>query len=144
MFGDFDLNSLMQQAQKMQDDLERAQAELADKEYTASAGGDLVSVKLSGKGDLLSVDIKPEAWDPEDPETLSAQFVAAFRAGLDRIAALPCEILITTHTQSAGSLLDRLDGKAPLLEPGACKAYARGGHDGLDARLAKEASGDAP
>ena len=43
------------------------------------------------------------------------QFVAAFRAGLDRIAALPCEILITTHTQSAGSLLDRLDGKAPLL-----------------------------
>lgn len=67
MFGDFDLNSLMQQAQKMQDDLERAQAELADKEYTASAGGDLVSVKLSGKGDLLSVDIKPEAWDPEDP-----------------------------------------------------------------------------
>lgn len=72
------------------------------------------------------------------------QFVAAFRAGLDRIAALPCEILITTHTQSAGSLMDRLDGKAPLLEPGACKAYARGGHDGLDARLAKEASGDAP
>lgn len=80
MFGDFDLNSLMQQAQKMQDDLERAQAELADKEYTASAGGDLVSVKISGKGDLLSVDIKPEAWDPEDPETLSALIVAAFRA----------------------------------------------------------------
>ena len=88
MFGDFDLNSLMQQAQKMQDDLERAQAELADKEYTASAGGDLVSVKLSGKGDLLSVDIKPEAWDEDDPSTLGDLIVAAVRDANKKVAIL--------------------------------------------------------
>ena len=88
MFGDFDLNSLMQQAQKMQDDLERAQAELADKEYTASAGGDLVSVKLSGKGDLLSVDIKPEAWDDDDPSTLGDLIVAAVRDANKKVAIL--------------------------------------------------------
>ena len=72
------------------------------------------------------------------------QFVATFRAGLARIAALPCDILITTHTSSAGNLLDRLDGKAALVEPGACKAYAQKGVAGLDARLAKEAAGEAP
>lgn len=71
-------------------------------------------------------------------------FVAAFRAGLDRIAALPCDILVTTHTRSAGSLLDRLDGKAALVEPGACKAYAANGVAGLDKRLADERNGTAP
>ena len=80
MFGDFDLNSLMQQAQKLQDDMERAQQELSEKEFTASAGGNLVTVKINGRGELQQVDIKPEAWDPEDTETLSALIVAAFRA----------------------------------------------------------------
>ncbi|MFT3887958.1 MAG: YbaB/EbfC family nucleoid-associated protein [Arachnia sp.] len=80
MFGDFDLAGLMQQAQQMQEDLERAQEDLARQSFTAQAGGDLVTVTLSGKGDLTDVVIKPEACDPEDPETLSALIVAAFRA----------------------------------------------------------------
>ena len=52
MFGDFDINALMQQAQQLQDDLQRAQEEMQDKEYTASAGGELVSVTLNGKGEI--------------------------------------------------------------------------------------------
>lgn len=80
MFGDFDINALMQQAQQLQQDMERAQADLATQEFSASAGGDLVSVTLNGKGELQAVDIKPEAWDPEDTETLSALIIAAFRA----------------------------------------------------------------
>lgn len=80
MFGDFDINALMAQAQQLQEDLTRAQAELAEKTFTASAGGGLVTVAISGGGDLERVDIKPEAWDPEDPETLSALIIAAFRA----------------------------------------------------------------
>ncbi|SHJ23191.1 hypothetical protein SAMN02745244_02015 [Tessaracoccus bendigoensis DSM 12906] len=80
MFGDFDLNSLMQQAQKLQEDVERAQRELESKEFEASAGGDLVSVRINGRGELQHVGISPEAWDPEDPDTLSALIIAAFRA----------------------------------------------------------------
>ncbi|MHA6512723.1 YbaB/EbfC family nucleoid-associated protein [Tessaracoccus sp. Z1128] len=80
MFGDFDINALMQQAQQLQDDLARAQAELAEKTFTGSAGGGLVSVTLTGGGDLEQVDIKAQAWDPEDTETLSALIIAAFRS----------------------------------------------------------------
>lgn len=80
MFGDFDLNSLMQQAQQLQDDVERAQRELGEKEFKASAGGDLVTVAINGRGEPQHIDIKPEAWDPEDTDTLSALIIAAFRA----------------------------------------------------------------
>lgn len=80
MFGDFDLNALMGQVQKMTEDLESVKEELEAKDYTATAGGSLVSVTINGKGDLKTVDISPEAWDPDDTETLSALIVAAFRA----------------------------------------------------------------
>ena len=80
MFGDFDFGALMQQAQQMQEDLERAQADLAQQSFTAQAGGDLVTATLNGKGELTDVVIKPEACDPEDTETLAALIVAASRA----------------------------------------------------------------
>lgn len=80
MFGDFDINALMAQAQQLQEDLARAQAELAEKTFTATAGGELVTVTISGGGDIERIDIKPEAWDPEDTETLSALIIAAFRS----------------------------------------------------------------
>ena len=82
MFGEqgFDMNALLAQAQAMQSQIARAQEELAAKQVLGSAGGDLVQVTVNGAGELLNVDIKPEAWDPEDPETLSALIVASFRA----------------------------------------------------------------
>ncbi|MDO4718952.1 MAG: YbaB/EbfC family nucleoid-associated protein [Propionibacteriaceae bacterium] len=81
MFGEgFDMNSLLQQAQAMQEQLQRAQAEQAARTFTASAGGDLVSVELSGTGDLTGLTIKPEACDPTDTDGLADLIVAAFRA----------------------------------------------------------------
>ena len=70
-------------------------------------------------------------------------FVAAFRVGLDALARLPCDILITTHVQTS-DLLDRLDGKLALVDPGACRAYAANAGTNLDTRLAKEAAGELP
>lgn len=87
MFGDFDLNALMEQAQKLQSDLQAAQEELGNQSFTGTAGGGLVSVTLSGKGDMQSVEIKPEAVDPEDVETLQALIVAAFRTARAEVDA---------------------------------------------------------
>lgn len=80
MFGDFDINALMQQAQKLQEDLQKAQEDLSTKTFTASSGGELVTVVVNGKGELDEVNIRPEACDPDDTETLSALIVAAYRA----------------------------------------------------------------
>ena len=69
--------------------------------------------------------------------------VAAFRDGLDRVAAQPCDILLTTHVQSS-DMLARLDGRKPLVDSTACKAYAERGLAGLEKRLADERAGKAP
>lgn len=80
MFENLDMNALMQQAQQMQAELMAKQAEIAAQEFEGKAGGELVRVKVSGSGDIVELDIKPEAWDPDDTETLSALVIAAFRA----------------------------------------------------------------
>lgn len=64
-------------------------------------------------------------------------YVAAFRAGLDRLAGLECDILITPHP-GASDFHTRLVGRAPLVNAKACADYAAGGRARLDARLAKE------
>lgn len=71
------------------------------------------------------------------------EHVAAFRRSAATVAARPCDILITTHVQSS-DLLARLDGKLPLVDAGACKAYAERGLAGLEKRLADERAGSAP
>ena len=63
--------------------------------------------------------------------------VKAARAGLDVVAALPCDLIVTPHP-SASNLFDRLSGKATLIDPGACRAYAQAGRDRLAKRLASE------
>ena len=65
--------------------------------------------------------------------------VVAARAGLDVVAALPCDVIITPHP-AASNLLDRLSGKAALVDPGACRAYAQAGRERLAKRLASEAA----
>ncbi|MCG6568188.1 YbaB/EbfC family nucleoid-associated protein [Tessaracoccus sp. Y36] len=87
MFGDFDINALMQQAQKLQTDLQAAQEELGNQSFTGTAGGGLVSVTLSGKGDMQEVEIQPAAVDPDDIETLQALIVAAFRSARAEVDA---------------------------------------------------------
>ena len=65
--------------------------------------------------------------------------VKTARAGLEVVAALPCDVILTPHP-SASRLFDRLSGKAPLSDRGACRDYAQAGGERLDQRLAKEAA----
>ena len=62
---------------KMQEDMAELQQDLETREYDISAGGGVVNVKINGKREVLSIDIKPEIVDPDDIETLSDILVAA-------------------------------------------------------------------
>jgi DNA-binding YbaB/EbfC family protein len=73
------MQQLMKQAQKMQQQLEAAQAELAVTEVTGTAGGGLVTATMLGSGELTSLTIDPSAVDPDDIETLQDLIVAAVR-----------------------------------------------------------------
>lgn len=80
MFPDgFDMGSLIQQAQQMQEQLAAAQQELAEVTVTGTAGGGLVEATVSGLGELSGLKISPEAADPQDTETLADLVVAAIR-----------------------------------------------------------------
>lgn len=82
--GGMDLSGMLAQAQSMQQQLMQAQEELAAAEFEGSAGGDLVTAKVSGTGELLGLTIKPEACDPDDTETLSDLILAAVRAATEQ------------------------------------------------------------
>ena len=69
-FGGMNLNQLMKEAKKMQSDMEKSQEELAEKEFEASAGGEAVKVKVSGRKEIKELKIKPEVLDPDDVEML--------------------------------------------------------------------------
>ena len=66
-------------------------------------------------------------------------YVAAFRAGIAKVAKADCEILLTPHP-SASNMVERIGGKAPLVNVNACRDYAEAKTKDLDARLAKEAA----
>ncbi|EPH03808.1 YbaB/EbfC family DNA-binding protein [Propionibacterium sp. oral taxon 192 str. F0372] len=74
-----DMNTLLQQAQAMQEQLAQAQEELATKTFTGTAGGDMVTATLTGQGELVGLVIKPEAVDMDDLESLSDLIIAAVR-----------------------------------------------------------------
>jgi len=65
-----DMNKMMQQVQQMQAEMVKAQEELANETVEASVGGGMVTVTASGAGEIVSIKIKPEAIDPDDPESL--------------------------------------------------------------------------
>ena len=77
-----DLNKLMQQAQQMQEDMQKAQEEMANETVEGTAGGGAVTVKATGTGKILEIKIKKEAIDPEDPETLEDLVLAAVNSAL--------------------------------------------------------------
>ncbi len=83
--GPQDMNAIMRQAQKMQEDMATKQAELEEKEYEVSAGGGVVNVKINGKKEVLSIDIQPEIIDPDDKETLEDILVAAVNEAIKRV-----------------------------------------------------------
>lgn len=84
--GPGNMQQIAQQAQKMQAEMERVSAELDEKEYTVSSGGNAVSVTVTGKNEVKSITIQPEVVDPEDIEMLSDMIMAAVNEAL-RMAA---------------------------------------------------------
>src|SRR5438445_13716043 len=72
-----DINKLMKQAQKMQDDMMVAQEELKSARIESTAGGGVIKAVVDGKGKLVNLEIKPEAVDPDDVEMLQDLIIAA-------------------------------------------------------------------
>ena len=83
--GPQNMNAMIRQAQKMQEDMEALQEELDSREYEIKAGGGVVAVKINGKKEVLSIDIEPEIVDPDDVETLSDILVAAVNEAIKRV-----------------------------------------------------------
>lgn len=83
------IGQLMQQAQKVQENLKKAQQELANLEVTGQAGGGLVEVVMSGRHEVRKVSIDPEAAD--DREMIEDLVAAAFNDAVNRIQALSQE-----------------------------------------------------
>ena len=83
-----DLNKMMQQAQKMQEELAHAQEEAAGAIVEGSAGGGAVTVKATGAGKLTEIKIDPKAIDPADPESLEDLVLAAVNNALEAAEGL--------------------------------------------------------
>ena len=79
------MNNIMKQAQRMQKQMEERAKEFEDKEWEAAAGGGAVTVKVSGKKEVLSVKLSPEVVDPDDVEMLEDMLVAAFNEAVRQI-----------------------------------------------------------
>ena len=86
--GQPNLQQLMKQAQKMQQQMATAQAELAEAVVTGTAGGGLVTVTMAGTGEVTAVSIDPQAVDPEDIETLEDLVLAAVHNATEAVREL--------------------------------------------------------
>jgi DNA-binding YbaB/EbfC family protein len=91
--GGFDMNALLQQAQQMQEQMVSAQEELAEATVEGTVGDGLVTVTLSGTGELVGVKIRKGSFDPEETEDLEDLIVAAYRDAKGRADALAGEKL---------------------------------------------------
>lgn len=76
------MNKMMKQVQKMQQDMMKLQEELAERIVESTAGGGAVKVVANGKNEIISIEIKPEAVDPEDVEMLQDLITAAVNEAL--------------------------------------------------------------
>ncbi len=83
--GPQNMNGMMKQVQKMQEEMTALQTELEEREYEVSAGGGMVKVKINGKREILHIDIQPDIVDPEDIETLSDVVTAAVNEAIKKV-----------------------------------------------------------
>jgi DNA-binding YbaB/EbfC family protein len=88
MKGFGDMGKMVKQAQEMQARMLRIQEELATKEVEASAGGGAVSVRMTGKQEIVAIKIRPDAVDPEDVEMLEDLILAACREAQNKAGEL--------------------------------------------------------
>lgn len=83
--GPSNMQSMLKQAQKMQEDMNNLRDELDEREYEVKAGGGVVTVKINGKLEVLSIDIDPEIVDPDDIETLSDILTAGVNEAIKKV-----------------------------------------------------------
>lgn len=89
--GASNMQSMLKQAQKMQEDMAQKQEELEARVYDISAGGGVVNVKINGKKEILAVKFSPEIVDPDDIETLEDLIVAAINEAIKKVEAVSAE-----------------------------------------------------
>ncbi|MEM7326818.1 MAG: YbaB/EbfC family nucleoid-associated protein [Actinomycetota bacterium] len=109
--GGFDLGSLLEQAQAMQQQMVAAQEQQAAQIITGSAGGGKVTVEVTGAGQYRKVTIAPDAVDPEDVELLEELMLAALNDATSQIAALQEEAMGGMDLPDMGSLGGLLGGE---------------------------------
>jgi nucleoid-associated protein EbfC len=83
-----DMNQLFQQVGQMQEQMQKAQAELANETVEATAGGGMVTVIANGAGEIRQIKIDPKAIDPSDPEMLGDMILAAVNEAIRSAQAL--------------------------------------------------------
>ena len=89
--GPSNMQSMIKQAQKMQEEMAAKQEELEGREYDVAAGGGVVKVKINGKKEVLNVNIDPEVVDPDDVETLEDLIVAAVNEAIKTVENVTAE-----------------------------------------------------
>lgn len=114
--GPQNMNQMIRQAQKMQEDMAAFQSELEEKEFKASVGGGAVEITMNGKREVKAVSIKPEVVDPEDVEMLEDLIASAVNEVLSNIETESSEGMskITGRHEYAGSVLMAESGALPL------------------------------
>ena len=89
--GPQNMQGMLRQAQKMQEDMAAKQEELEAREYEVAAGGGVVNVKINGKKEILEVKLSPEIVDPDDIETLEDLIVAGVNEAIKKVEAISAE-----------------------------------------------------
>lgn len=79
------MQGVIKQAQKMQERMAELQAELDEKEYDFTVGGGMITIKMNGKKEMQSIEIKPEVVDPDDIEMLQDLIVAGVNEAISSI-----------------------------------------------------------
>ncbi len=85
------VSNVVKQAQKMQEEMEKIQAEIEEKTVESTSGGGVVKVVVNGKKELVSLNISPEAVDPDDVETLEDLVIAAVNDALKQAEEMMAE-----------------------------------------------------
>ena len=98
--GPTDMNGMIRQAQKMQEEMAALQEELDAKEYEIQAGGGAVTVRISGKNEITAIEIDPEIVDPDDIETLQDILIA----GVNEAIKMVSDISTNEMSKITGSL----------------------------------------
>jgi hypothetical protein len=97
-----DMRQIMKQAQQMQEQLAKTQAELADRRFQGSAGGGMVTAVVTGGPELVELEISPDVVDPDDIEMLQDLVIAAVRQAMEEA--------VKTTNEELGGLTGGLGG----------------------------------